>query len=577
MADKQEKTESFSPVLWCEKEHRVLLVIAVILYATVQFVYADADSPAFLTEDIGIFIDEGFKTLDARNMVLYGSAKWTDEDDYPGWLRGSPVTVFPTFIVFKLFGVSLAHARVLGTLFAVGVLLVLYNFSRATYGSRHAILCVVLLASNHVFFFHGRTALFEVKALFFMVCTLYFMKKARGNPVFFLMVILSCGAAYFCKQTGITFVLAVVVYYALIGRQGALLRILLRPSVLTILFVVTLGAAYFVEVHSDWFRNASLVGRDLRGPFTALSAWATPIFFKKIPVLGFLALLWIGTTFTKVMLGKPYRNADILFSLWFLIGVMIHSFFDYRPLRYHVVFLVPITVLGTRGMLSIPEILETALRGRGRWVMRAVILFSMSWLILFSSWALLSAFRLLRPALDLLAGHACWLAIGCGLVMALICVYGYRRGEKIVRGLRDRHEGVCIGLTVLIVVTHLIPITAWMGDPRYELQQLSGRIRPLGENVIVIGQWAPQLCVDTKCKTLYSDLFLGGRGGNRRTLNLENLEKIRPDFIVFVEGVSDAYRKEIERLYPNVVQEAAVLEGRYGGHLVRIHELRFDS
>jgi len=576
MSNRQEKKESFARVLSSKKGQRFLLLIVLGLFTIMHLVNADVDSPAFLTEDIGIFIDEGFKTLDARNMVLYGRAKWTDDDEYPGWLRGSPVTVFPNFIVFKLFGVSLANARILSTLFALGVLLVLYSFSRATYGSRHAALCVILLATNHIFFFHGRTALFEVKSLFFMVCTLYFMKKARGNSAFFPLVILFCGAAYFCKPTGITFVLTVVVYYALTARQGALLKSLLRPSVLMILFSATLGVAYFIEYHTDWFLGATLVGRDLRGPLTALSAWATPIFFKKIPVLACLALLYIGAVLTRVTVGKSYRNADILLSLWLLIGVMSHSFFVYRPLRYHVVFLVPIAVLGARGLLSLPEILEAALRGRGRWVVRAVILFSMSWLILFSTWALLSAFSLLPAVLAFFTGRVLWLAIGCGLVGVPILMYGYCRRVDIVRGVERRHEGICISVAVVIVATHLMPVSAWMRDPKFELRRFAERIRPLGEDVVMIGQWAPQLCVDTKCKTLYSDLFLGGKGGNRRTMNLENLREIRPDLIVFVEGVSDAYRKEIERLYPNAVREEAILEGPYGGHLVRIHELHFD-
>jgi len=570
-----ETTGFLSLVRRRENQHRFLLLIAVGFLVITHLVYVDADSPAFLTEDIGVFIDEGFKTLDAKNIILYGRSKWTNEDEYSGWLRGSPVTVFSNFAAFKLFGVSLANARILGTGFALGVLLVLYGFSRATYGRNHAVLCVVLLAINHIFFFHGRTALFEVKALFFMVCTLYFMKKTRGNPVFFPMVILSCVAAYFCKKTGITFVLAVAVYYVMIARQGALLKRMLRPSVLVLLFIGTFGAAYFLEYQSDWFRDATLLGRDVRGPFTSLYAWATPIFFKKIPVLGWLALLYIGTTFTRVMIGKSYRNADILFSLWFLIGIVSHSFFDYRPLRYHVVFLVPIVVLGARGMLSLPEILEAAVQGRGKWAQRGILVLSTTWLTAFSAWALLSEVSVFRPVLGFLAGHVYWLAIGYGFLMLVICGFGYKRGANHVRRLQGRHAAICIALTVIIVATHLIPIGLWMGNPRYELQRFSEGLRSLGDDQIVVGQWAPQLCVDTKCRTLYSDFLLGGRGGKQRTMNLENLGRIRPDMIVFVEGVTDVYRKEFERLYPNVVQRPPVLEGGYGGHLVRVQELHF--
>jgi hypothetical protein len=577
MVETGEKTRAFSRVLRAESRHRTLLLFLVGAFAALQLVRVSADSPVFLSRDIGIFIDEGFKTLDARNMVLYGKTHWTDEDEYSGWLLGSPFTVLPNFAVFKVFGVSLSNARTLGTCFAVGVLMILFAFTRITYGGRLALLCVLLLATNHIFFFHGRTALFEVKALFFMVSTLYFMKKARRDPVFFALVILSCTAVYFCKRTMITFVLAVGVYYVLTAWRGALLRRLTRPLVAALLLIATLGTAYFLEFHSDLFKGATVVGRDLRGPLTALTAWATPTFFKKIPVLSWLALLYVGFVFARLMFERTYRNADILFSVWLITGILVHSFFDYRPLRYHMVFLVPIVVLAARGMLALPEILGAAIEGRGKWVMRAVILLSVIWLALFAIWSLLSSFSFLRPVLDLLSGHAPALAVGSALVLVTIGLYGCRRRESILRVLRNRHEAICVVLTVLIVVTHLIPIAAWMRAPQYELASLSGGLRSLGEEVIVVGQWAPQLCVDTTCKTLYSDLFLGGKGKDPHTMNLENLESIRPDFVVFVDGVSDAYRNEFERLYPGVVQEEPTLEGPYGGRMVCVHGLRFGS
>src|SRR5438874_927548 len=68
-----------------------LAILGVVLIRTANL---GSDAPEGLPaeQDYGIYVDEGYKTLSARNMVVFGTARWHPGDDYPGWLNASPIT-----------------------------------------------------------------------------------------------------------------------------------------------------------------------------------------------------------------------------------------------------------------------------------------------------------------------------------------------------------------------------------------------------------------------------------------------------------------------------------------------------
>src|SRR5437763_12796343 len=62
----------------------MLAVVGVVLIRTINL---GADAPKGLPAeaDCGMYVDEGFKTLWPRNMVVFGTGHWHPRDDYPGW------------------------------------------------------------------------------------------------------------------------------------------------------------------------------------------------------------------------------------------------------------------------------------------------------------------------------------------------------------------------------------------------------------------------------------------------------------------------------------------------------------
>jgi hypothetical protein len=81
-------------------------LVCMLLYFAAHLYLINADTPVnfgAVTFDGGAYCDEGYKTLDARNWILYGNIKWTDTDEYPGWLNDSPLTVWLKLFSLQIF------------------------------------------------------------------------------------------------------------------------------------------------------------------------------------------------------------------------------------------------------------------------------------------------------------------------------------------------------------------------------------------------------------------------------------------------------------------------------------------
>src|SRR5205823_2387512 len=71
-----------------------LAMLAILGMALIRTVNLGSDAPKGLPaeQDYGIYVDEGYKTLSVRNMVVFGATRWHPGDDYHGWLTRSPIT-----------------------------------------------------------------------------------------------------------------------------------------------------------------------------------------------------------------------------------------------------------------------------------------------------------------------------------------------------------------------------------------------------------------------------------------------------------------------------------------------------
>ena len=305
-------------------------------YFLFHLYFLEADTPASLTYGAGTYCDEGYKTLDARNIVLFGTTHWTDLDDYHGWIKGSPITVYFNYIMFSNFGVSLTSARLGNVFFAMGCFILFYLILEKIYDRRHAFLGIILCGVNQVFFFYSRIALFEFKMMFFVLLGIYFMLYVGQQFLFFIPMIAAWVAAYYCKASVQMFYISLIIYLFLIYKNGLLLNFLFKKKVFwisAIFLVMVLGILQFFFVFQrEVYDNVSLFGRGYRSPAGAAVFWIIQEFFTKNPFLIFLTLSFYGYIITRILEKKVYNRFDLFFMVWLVFGTAMFSLVSFVQL-----------------------------------------------------------------------------------------------------------------------------------------------------------------------------------------------------------------------------------------------------
>lgn len=122
-----------------------------------QSLLLHSDPPDWVAHDPGTFIDEGLKTLRARNLILFGRPTALSEDAYFGG-SGGPVATLLQLTSFAAFGPSSTSARLVSILAGIGLLAALAPLSPI----RLAAAALAPLAFDPFFFSFSRLALPEV-------------------------------------------------------------------------------------------------------------------------------------------------------------------------------------------------------------------------------------------------------------------------------------------------------------------------------------------------------------------------------------------------------------------------------
>ena len=554
---------------------KVFLFIFVAFYFVFQLIYINADTPVFLSDNAGAYCDEGYKTFDARNLTLFGKTHWTEKDEYPGWSKGSPVTVYFNFLFFKMFGVSLAVARMGNLLFAIGSLLLFYLILNKAYDQKTALLGFFLCTVNQVFFFYSRLALFEFKMMFFIMLGIYFMQRVRKNIYYVIPVVICSVAAYYCKATAILFYISVLVYFALTYQDGKYFKKIIRTRNLITILVAFISVFSFFEYlfifHREFYDSMSLLGRHVRSPMGAVFYWVSQPFFTKSPILAFLAIIFIGNIIIKIAEDKSYDKNDLFFMIWLISGTVILAFVTYQPLRYYPYLIYPLIAVAIRGILLLPSIWITLLEEEKLWLKGIVVVFSIYILVIHTGFLRFIPVKSesgwdLEAVRDLIYFSATALFI-------IAIAYFYTRNRWELRDLFEKapKQYFSVVLVALILAFQAIPVARWALNPKYELEDAYKKINELPSGAILVGDWAPQLSINTDKKSLYLTMQRKGKW----TQNFTNLNDIEPNYLVIVDGLNDYILKQFNLKYPDVAKDTPHYKLNYAGRTILFYELAF--
>ena len=157
-----------------------LLLLIILISVILRLVHLAADTPV-----LQLFTDEGYKTFDARNKVLFG--KWSIEPHPPCYLHLHPVFTLVQYSFMSLFGVGLIQARMVSVFFGLGILLLLVSLVRNHFSDNAALIAGILIGFNYYFIMISRTGVIEISAIFFMLLTVFILNsKPQKHTYVFL-------------------------------------------------------------------------------------------------------------------------------------------------------------------------------------------------------------------------------------------------------------------------------------------------------------------------------------------------------------------------------------------------------
>jgi hypothetical protein len=199
--------------------------------------------------------DEGAALSVSKTLVEDGVYAVRNLDEYQtfGPVQSvGPTVLLPVALSFRLFGVSLAHGRVVVALYSLLTLVAFYALASKLFGDRTALLAVALLLGSHAaqFLHLGRQVLGEVPALGFFLggCLVYSLSMEARRGRFWLCLIagLLVGAAIVTKSS-----------YTMMGLGSFALLIILdliyyRQGQAKYSLVVVLAASACAAMWSGW-------------------------------------------------------------------------------------------------------------------------------------------------------------------------------------------------------------------------------------------------------------------------------------------------------------------------------------
>lgn len=539
----------------------IALALAVAL-ALLRLVHLTADTPYGLTEPTaGIYVDEGYKTLSPRNLILYGRTHWNDADSYRGWLEVSPLTQWSFFLGFRLFGTDIASARLVIVAYFT---LLLCGYAWAMAGRYHTALLLAglfALGLESTLFFFSRVALFETPQLVIMYLLLFLFSRLRGGT----------GIAAVALAVAVTLVLTFTI------KQSALL--VMGPVMAA---TAVCAARRTFDARTLWMVAAVLAVVSL-----VVLAWTQPSWSPRMQLapLGILERLMdiplaYASPFVLVagwlcalhaLLTRPALWFDDLYRLCLIaivvLGPLELALFWYNPLRFFAP-LLPAYVLLVLEWVHLAG-WRNALPRRVPLPASVLVVSALACALYWSGTGILRLLALNPPYeplyfLEPRPNPQLWLLTGLALTAALALWIGRSRvlHPTVVRG-------VAGALALLFVTGNLYTLGAFWLAPSYRSTELRHQLEALiPEGSSLAGDWAPFLTLGTHIKPLYMNSIY-----NRPS----QFPELRPDYLLYCETFdADAVMDELNGV-AGVSLSAPLLSSTYNGRKVILYAIRYMS
>ena len=512
-----------------------LMLAVILVFTLLRCIHLGADTPEGISNNVGIYVDEGYKTLDPRNMILFGKRNWHPADDYRGWIKASPLTNWPYYLSFKLFGVHI-HAAKIVTIGYFFLFLMGYLITMGRRYQKALLVCgLTALSIQGTFFFFSRVALIEVPIAAAVYGCLFLLLKLESHPVPLSIAVL-IGAIlvgfFGIKTSAILYFLPVCLAFTVVLVFGANFSIPRWTVWLCVLGFIAMFLILAVSTQYIWQDRvgASGVGIWRRTLVTPL-AEAAPF----TVVLGLFCASQALLTYPKAVFGSIYRC-----SLLALITVcpITLALFPYNPTRYYVP-VIPAYILLALEWFHLRATQEADETIQWQWLTNTLA-FVLLFFCVFSVGVMIN--KLILRHLPFYFGDEPGLS---GPTMARYFPPIAAAGAAIIYMLRRYPLSASVFTKAVLVLAGIaiayngFLIGKFSVKPSYQAlnvqRQIAGVVPADGS---IAGDWAPFLTMNTSLRSIYLNTYQ----------NRENILAIRPTFFLHNDNrISEGNMEEIIR------------------------------
>lgn len=482
-------TEASQPTF---NNHKLIWLVAWLLALAARMLFPLADPPADLSWSGGYYADEGFWVHNARNEILFGDQQ---ADDWNNKLV-SPTLHYPTKLLFKSLGISLMTIRIQAMLMA---LVTLFLFSRISRRIDPSGLLFLMFAANSYLVAYQRTAVLESTVLPIAVLTMWFWLKSqesqRNLSRYAYDVLTGIAAAWVwqIKLTQLYFIplIMLATWLSDPNRRHAI-KTILRQALgagavaLIWLFFIRIPHRELLAQYNHFYLSQH--GSTPIDFIKNLLMQPLGIYLNRLPVMFPAALLMTGI----LLIRRRFRllTPAIVFSwLWFVIGCLSLAPLGYRPLRYYLPVLIPMTILSHRFLTNrdISSSLQKLKPISRIFVLLLTILPpAVNIAILLDKFI----FKGTKIGLTTVEGFS---VIGAVLLLIWTVIWSFAvfLPSFMTRRLALQALVFCLALQAIIIGLRMYNRT-------YDLLNTSKDLaRRLPEKSVLAGQWAPELVLET--------------------------------------------------------------------------------
>lgn len=535
----------------------------IVILIALRLIHLGADTPSWVSPDAGAYIDEGYKTLSARNLVVYGKTHWDPFDNYPGWMKSSPIPSWSYYAAFRLFSPCLDAARGVSICYFTLFLLVWFVLFRKRYALPILLAGLLLVGLDPGLFFYSRLALLEVPMIFGLYGFLLFLARYLEDklwvPVIFAIGI-SPLLAFGIKLTALIYlapVIGVLLLRALFQEHsnfGFRLGVVGTTAIIAVLLAFVTERTWMARLDVD---PLQCVRKFLTNPLATTS----PFLF----LAGWLCGIHLVVRRPSHVLASSFRTA--LMGLG-LLGPLLIALFSYDPDRYFVP-LIPAYALiicewlaAQKGALNEIEISRPAaaimIIGLAAWVVFTVVMIG----------------RFGLPLLNGMVAAPHWIQggmkVGLGflLSLALTLAFYLSLGKKL---LDTRKVAMVLGVFVTFQGAYsMLRLGGFLLSPTYQGNLVRTQIvGSVPEGSSLIGDWAPFFALGTNLHPLYMCPQIGFNPPN-------HLVQLHPHYFLDCDTpTSRLSLAEISKLN-EVTLGPAILTTEYNHKKVILYPLRFN-